>query len=688
MLSKILTYSFYLLFALTPLIWLPQTSELFEFNKMIFVYLLTIVITACWLLKMIDQKKIIISKTPLDIPLLIFLGANILSTIFSIDLHVSIWGYYSRSNGGLLSLISYLILYWALVSNFTKEDALNFLKAGIFGGIIVSLWAIPEHFGASPSCLILTGNFDASCWVQDVQARVFATLGQPNWLSAYLAMLIFPALYFLLTSTKKSSIILYSIFLILFYMAFTFTYSRGATLGLIGGMAVFLSFFIVSFLRKQESRTSGSRIKYGMTILLIFLLINLLFGSALTDFKLISKFAPPSRPSLTTNIRPSGTQLENGGTESGSIRLIVWQGAWEIFKHNPILGSGVETFAYSYYQYRPVAHNLTSEWDFLYNKAHNEFLNYLATTGIVGFGTYMLIIGTFIFWCIKHLVIAKKFTLSERSESNGKQSAIPNKIATSASPNRNDILLVTLILASYISYLIQNFFGFSVVITALFFYLFPALAFMITGSGQTRRSAPTFLNFIFKHTTFAKTIILIIAGILIIIVGKNFLADTYYNEGQGYNDTSPGKAYNKFLVASTLNPWEPLYKSELAFAAASSAVAFGKEDATASSNLKSLADKQTDLLLQEHPHNTSLFRTAIRTYYQLSALDPSFMDKTLQTLDQTILLSPTDPKLLFNKAVILSANGKNQEAIKALQQAIKFKPNYLEAKEKLKELEK
>ncbi|MBI4037237.1 O-antigen ligase family protein, partial [Candidatus Daviesbacteria bacterium] len=376
MAQRILTISFYLLFFLTPLVWAPMNFELFEYNKMMFVYLLTIIIGVCWVWKMAQTKSLILNKTPLDIPLMLFLAANILSTIFSVDHHTSIWGYYSRSNGGLLSTISYLILYYALVSNFEKVRVFKFLKAAIFGGGIIAIWAILEHFGGSISCAILTGKFNDACWVQDVKARVFATLGQPNWLAAYLAMLIFPALYFTLTATKKSSTILYTLYSILFYLAFTFTYSRGASLGLLAGLVVFIAMLSR---HKHLFNPRGC-----ILIISSFLAVNLLFGSALTNFKLLSKFAPPSRPSLTTAIKASGTQLETGGTESGKIRLIVWKGALEIFKHYPIFGSGVETFAYSYYNFRPVEHNLVSEWDFLYNKAHNEYLNYLSTTGILG----------------------------------------------------------------------------------------------------------------------------------------------------------------------------------------------------------------------------------------------------------------------------------------------------------------
>src|SRR3989344_2401572 len=154
MLGRIINYCFYLLFFLTPLFWIPLNFELFEYNKMILTYGITVLITGSWILKMIQEKAFVLKRTPLDIPLLLFLGANILSTVFSIDQHTSIWGYYSRSNGGLLSIISYLLLYWAFVSSMDKEKVLTTLKFGLISGFIISIWAIMEHFGVSPSCII------------------------------------------------------------------------------------------------------------------------------------------------------------------------------------------------------------------------------------------------------------------------------------------------------------------------------------------------------------------------------------------------------------------------------------------------------------------------------------------------------------------------------------------------------
>ena len=641
---------------------------------MMFVYLLTIIISTSWALKMIQDRKLLIKKTALDIPLFLFLTANIFSTVFSIDRHISIWGYYSRSNGGLLSLITYITLYYALVSNFKARQVLNLLKAACLGGFLVSIWAIPEHFGISPSCIILTGHANASCWIQDVAARVFATLGQPNWLAAYLAMLIFPAFYFLLTAKSKLSLITYYLLLITYYLAFTFTYSRGATLGLLAGLAIFIPLVLWLHLGgfdrertcTEHSRSSqnGVKLKIMAFTLTSFLIINILFGSALTSFKLVSQFASLSRPSLISLAQTQGTQLEAGGTESGKIRLIVWRGAIEIFKHYPIFGSGLETFAYSYYQYRPVEHNLVSEWDFLYNKAHNEYLNYLATTGIVGFLSYLGIIFTFITW------IARRIKNCELSlKDNGLNSYR---------------LILIAILASYISYLVQNVFGFSIVVITLFFYLFPGLAFVATDSLKLFSISKKLE--ILNHPKIAQTIILTFGGLSLAVLIRFYIADTYLAQGIRLSETNPGKSYNQLYSAVSLNPIEPFYRSELAFAAASAAISIAPTDATISNRLQNQALARTELILKSNPKNVSYFRTAVRTYYLLSTLDKTFIQKTLEVLDKTITIAPTDAKLTYNKAVILNQEGKKEEAIQTLQQTLKLKPNYQEAYEALEKL--
>src|SRR5260221_200031 len=400
---------FGLLFFLVPLIFYPRSSEVFEFNKLITIYIFTAIIVGIWIIKMIVQKKIIFKRTILDIPLILFLISQIISTIFSIDIQTSLFGYYGRWNGGLISLISIAILYWAFVSNINKKNLKKIILMALASSLIVAVYGILEHFGHSVSCIFINGQFNDDCWVQEVQKRVFATIGQPNWMAAYITSLLPLSWYYALRQKQKDRTILWLIASLLMFLALIFTKSRSGLLAFGIESIIFWGFVLLKDFKKNVP---------------IFIILILSLGGL---FLVFSKDA--------VNQPPPSTE---GGTESADIRKIVWSGAIDIWKHHPIFGTGVETFAYSYFQFRPVAHNMTSEWNFLYNKAHNEYLNFAATTGSVGILTYGIVIIFSLFQIFK-----------SKSEF---------KFA---------------ILAGYISILITNFFGFSVSIISLLFFFFP-----------------------------------------------------------------------------------------------------------------------------------------------------------------------------------------------------------------------
>ena len=435
--GKIIHILFYLLFILVPLIFLPSTSELFEFNKIIVTYILTTLIVSVWAIRCIVEKKFIFRRTILDIPLLIFLASSILSLLGSIDMHTSWFGYYSRWNGGLLSLISYSLLYWAFVSNMDRKSALRTTHYALLTSIAVAIYAALEHFGYSISCLLTTGSFNVACWVQDVQNRVFATLGQPNWLAAYLVALIFIPLVQLTSRSplfdkergnKGVSYWTNIGFFILLFSTLLFTKSRSGLLAFAVSSAVF-------WLPQLKKHFKPFLILNSLLLILVLIVPN-----PLRDLVLKTKDQRP-----TAN---QGTSLETGGTESGSIRKIVWTGAtriWTSSIKNLIIGTGPETFAMAYYQYRPIEHNQTSEWELLYNKAHNEFLNYLATTGLLGFTSYLILLISMAWVFIKN------------------------------SPNTAYRTLNIALLAGWLTISVTNFWGFSVVIMQLFLFLFPAI---------------------------------------------------------------------------------------------------------------------------------------------------------------------------------------------------------------------
>ena len=264
---------------------------------------------------MIINKKIIFRKTLLDWPILIFLISQSLSLLFSIDPHVSWFGYYSRWNGGLLSLISYSLLYWAFVSNMDSKSSLRAVGCALWAAAVVAVYGSLEHFGASISCLLTTGSFNVTCWVQDVQNRVFATLGQPNWLAAYLVTLIFIPL----SKPLNSKFLIF----VLLFATLLFTKSRSGLLA-----------FGISSLIYWGTLILSKRISLSKRIILTGVSFYLSHCHTYAGYF-------QSRPRLsskTKDQRPTanqGTALETGGTESGAIRKIVWTGALRIWQANP-----------------------------------------------------------------------------------------------------------------------------------------------------------------------------------------------------------------------------------------------------------------------------------------------------------------------------------------------------------------
>ncbi|KKP59742.1 MAG: hypothetical protein UR52_C0003G0004 [Candidatus Gottesmanbacteria bacterium GW2011_GWA1_34_13] len=695
-LDKIIEYGFYLLFFATPLLFNPSRNfpsyELFEWNKMIFVYFMTVLITGAWIGKMILNKKFLVKRTPFDIPLVLFLISQGLSTLFSIDRHVSIFGYYSRFHGGLLSTISYLLLFYAFVANFESVKLKRLFSFIMSSAIVVVIYGILEKFG-----------IDANMWVQDVRSRVFSTLGQPNWLAAYLAILIPLLLYKLFEKFNPSTSLrtgmqndnekfkikllnIVSLILIglLAYICLLFTKSRSGFLGFWGANIIFwIGLFLIKnwhWVKIIKFQNIGSQLEklipnnkstlinsllsgWNNTLIRIFLLAN--FSLLIINFIIRTPFPQYNKyftweitqkqmqPEETTV--PVGDSVINIGiTDSSTIRKIVWKGALDIARAYPIFGTGPETFAYAYYKFRPAEHNLTSEWDFLYNKAHNEYLNFAATSGFLGLGIYLLLIIWILAWIIGKLFQTADF--------------------------QNKVFILSL-LAAFISILITNFFGFSVVIVGLYFFFIPAFVFILKYpviSVSNPENEPA------KLVIWQKILLISLSlAVLYLCISLSiyWLADSFYaravNSGR---QTIYDQAYKEINIAIDMKSDEPNYHDEKANITSSLALAaFEQQDATLSSKYVLEAVSESTKALKISPQNINFWKTRTRILFALSDINSAFSQSALEAIKITQELAPTDAKISYNVAVIASRVEKFDEAIQALQKAITLKPDYRDA---------
>ncbi len=694
-------FFFQLLLLTVPLFFTWVNEELFEFNKIILIYGYTVIIASLWVAQMIYQKKLLWKKTPFDIPIALFFISQLLSTIFSINFHTSFFGYYTRFNGGLLSTICYITLFYAFIQNVQKKHLPGLFFSTFLSALIVSALAIPEHFGHSFSCLLINVSrgsnlsaeiYNTSCWIQDVQTRVFATFGQPNWLAAY-AITLIPVGILLSSGELESDETFrikswqrwfYAITSVALFMTLLFTKSRsgfiGLAIGIVFGLGLLLARSIFSrfFTGKQVPFTISSIFsvskKLPVTIFVSLALLScLVFGTpyspTLSAFLTQQKNPAPAQPAVAAQ---PVNRLDEGGTDSGEIRRIVWSGAIKVWQRYPILGSGVETFAYSYYKDRPMAHNLVSEWDFLYNKAHNEFLNFLATTGVIGLAAYLFFLGSVT------LVPVLPLPLSSWLFSKRISSIDPHELTEKQ--RQNSYLLGAAFSSGIVALSVSNFFGFSTVMVSTLLFLLPGFWYVFSQFSDKKSVIEKSDESMSTTQIVVYCLLFFISLALLFRVYNMWESDRVFAEGKQNSQANQVNVGLSLLQQSVLmSPDEPYFYEELAVTDARIAAALGSnENATAAAQFAQSAIDLSNQMIAMNPVNLNFYKSRTRIFSLLSQLDPKFIEKARENLVTARTLAPTDPKLLYNIALIDLGMDKRDEGIAELKQVLEMKPNYIQ----------
>jgi putative inorganic carbon (hco3(-)) transporter len=631
--QQIITLTLYALTVLIPLVFTPNTSELFEFPKFLILISGTLIIAATWAYHIYITHSFKLKLNTIGYGVLAILATTIISTIFSIHPYTSLWGYYGRFHGGLVSIICYTIIYFAATYWLDTKSTLKLINISIKTALFVGILAILEHYNHSLSCVIInyhTGSlstagasFTNACWsaATNPTGRSFSLLGQPNWLAAYLIPHIFLTLYiFALKQSKKISISALLTFAIL-VIALFFTRSRS---GILAFVISFATYFILQIRSYKFKKMKQSLLSYS---LLVFI-ITLLFGSPYS--KPITEYFRKSEAVVA--VPAAGTVLENGGTESGDIRKIVWSGALTTISQHPLVGSGPETFAYTYYLVRPTAHNLTSEWDFLYNKAHNEYLNIAAGAGIIGLLAYLY---------FHYALFTKSLTIIPKSK----------KINQTEDETLRQFYPV--LGATIVAFTVTSFFGFSVIPVYFSLMLFAGFASSLTNSAlPTKIVTPYYLYFIFP--------------LLLIYPFRILISDTIYTLGKKNLDANQVATAIPLLQKSiTYRPGLDLFHATLA-------------EAHALADQKDQALNEVEMNRKLNPVHLNFYRSRAKTYLTLATKEPAYYTQAAREIEMARALAPTDPKLAYNLGLIYTRTNQLPLAEKELLETITLKPNYAE----------
>src|SRR3989338_7981237 len=182
-----------------PLFFLPTTSEFFEFNKFGALLAITVIGHLVWTGRMVLEDKTAFTRTPLDIPILVFVAVNFIAAISGIDQYISITGSSGALWPAFLPVATVAAFYFLAVSNLkTKKEAWAIIWALILGTAIASAVAVMSYFG-----LYLPFDF--------ARTRSFNTVGVINNLALMQIIVIPLTLYFGVFENNKNSRILASV---------------------------------------------------------------------------------------------------------------------------------------------------------------------------------------------------------------------------------------------------------------------------------------------------------------------------------------------------------------------------------------------------------------------------------------------------------------------------------------------
>jgi len=458
-----------------------KNNNVFELNKIVLFKILVLLFFLFTAIKIIiccrEAKQYILAvifNKYLIIPLL-FLLSLAAATIFSQNLTTSLYGLYSRQQG-LVSYIFYFLFFILLLLNIKNFiQVKRIVKVAIIASFFVSLYG-----------LVQVAGFDFMNWTEPIitSGRISSTLGQPNFLASYLLLVIPLAGYLFLEARGLLIKFCWLVVLFLDILCLFFTYSRGGWLGLLTGLAILALIYLWANRKTIMKKTKNLKIIFSLIILIV----------------LLSSVALAKNDFFLARLK-SSFDLKSG---SIAARINFWQASLEAIKDRPLLGYGLDTQGEIFAKYYKKDWAVYGQVNVYPNRAHNLFLDTMLTSGFIGLIFYLALLYLFFKLIRDNIRMGKARQLS---------------------------LAVFLAITCY---LISLLFGFAIVVTNIYFWLFLAIAVAINKNFKTEEENITKSKISkISYKLFLLLLIFIVSGAVFFQINKEIkylVADHYFRE--------------------------------------------------------------------------------------------------------------------------------------------------------------
>ena len=359
---------------LLPLAFTSQTMFPWHFGKtVIFQILVELLVLLLVIYQSLSKDKLKVRFTLLDYAILSFGAALIIASLLGVNINRSFWGDQQRAQG-VFTWLHFIAFYFVLRAMVREKK--EWVKLGFFILGVSLASSLIAFFGRNISFFNEIISRDN---------RISGLIGNPIFFSAYLIIPAFLSFSLFLAFNRKTYWRYIALGVgIINLIALYLSQIRGAFLGIVAG-AVFSGIFYIILGKSRKTRI------YLAGILAVFILTL----GGLYVFNLKSDYLLRKVPRLHSllDISPTAT--------TASTRILAWRTAISAWRDKPLLGWGPENFQDAFDKhYNPKFLSFSFD-ETIWDKPHNVPLDFLATAGIIGFLTYMSIIGSAFYFLIK-----------------------------------------------------------------------------------------------------------------------------------------------------------------------------------------------------------------------------------------------------------------------------------------------
>jgi len=295
-----------------------------------------------WVVKLVASRGRGFQRTPMDLPILAFLGIELLSVLLSPNLLRGLWALRQE----------WIVLLFFLVVNNVHDQrfARRILDLLVAVTSIVCLYAIWQHFAGWDLYRCRPLVFDGNAF------HVIGLFGNHLTFGGYVMVVLLTSGCLFFGGTKGRRRIYFGLASLILSLALIWSYTRSAWLGLVGGIMG------IGLLRGRKT--------------LALVLIGIVIVAGLLVLL---------QPSIRLRMKATADALQDPTVKPKRIQM--WSASVKIIRDHPLLGVGVGRMKMSMVAYG---------CHLGYAHPHNDLLNVAAQAGLLGLAAFLWIWLTFL----------------------------------------------------------------------------------------------------------------------------------------------------------------------------------------------------------------------------------------------------------------------------------------------------